>query len=324
MSGERLVLIGYGGIARKHLEVFRALGAEVTAACNRSESGRHLARTEGGIPQVYADPLAMIEAERPDGIIACASVLNLFDVARTLIPFGIPVLLEKPPGTDPDETRALAELASAHDTNVMVGLNRRFYSIYHRGLERLGGREAVTGVSVEWSEDPGRILELGHPAEMLPLLVFANSLHGVDLLPFFAGPVTVERSWGRNLDSTGQTLRWQMALEGLGQFGAYARFASNWDVPGRWRLVVDAQDVRMVSAPLESCQLFQYGKPQEEISPSDEDVRFKPGFFGQAEYFLGIIRDGGPANWPACTLEEATQSMGLAHLLTTACTVNKA
>jgi len=318
MSGVRLAIVGYGRIAEKHLEVFRALGAEVVAACNRTETNRQRASRQGGIGRVYKDPLEMVERERPDGILVTTSVMTVYEVTRELVPAGIPMLVEKPPGTSLDEARELSALAAEHSTPVMVGLNRRFYSVYHDALRRMGGREAVTGVWVEWSEDPLGMLDLGHPPELLPLLVFGNSLHGIDLLSFFAGGVSLSRVWGRNLDPTGISLRWQMSLDGMGPWGAVQRFCSSWDVPGRWRLVVDAHACRLLSAPLET-SLLAFKDHTVEIQPSPEDQRFKPGFYAQAQAFLSVVQDRAPIAWPACPLNEAVGSMLLAQGLTDTC-----
>jgi hypothetical protein len=201
----------------------------------------------------------------------------------------------------------------------MVALNRRYYSVYEIALQRMGGVAAVTSVAVEWSEDPSKMAKLGHPPEMLPLLNFSNSVHGLDLLIFFAGIPRNPEIWGRNLDKTGPGLRWQMLLHGLTDRGASARFESNWDVPGRWRVVVDAPDLRMVSAPLESAVLFARGRAPETIEPSVEDQQFKTGFYGQALAFLQLVRERDCAGWPAATLEEVSAGMRLADLLTKAC-----
>lgn len=317
MSGAdvKLAIIGFGQIARQHLEVFNALGARTVAAVNRSEAGRARA-TEAGIGHTYADTEEMIERERPDALLVTASVLSIFDVAARAIPFRLPILLEKPPGVSPDECRRLADLAAQHATPVMVGLNRRFYSVYHRALDAMGGRKAVTGVSVEWSEDAARMLELGHPPEMLPLLNYANSLHGIDLLTFFGGAGARGTAWGRDLG--GETYRWQMAFDGESEGGVRLHFASNWDVPGRWRLVVDAPGARMVSAPLETALLLRRGHPPLELVPAEDDRRFKPGFHSQAASFLQVVREGRPIDWPACSLQEATLSLILCELLTEA------
>lgn len=315
----RLGLVGYGAIAQKHLEVFRTLGANICASCNRSEEGRRKAQDEGGILKTYSDPLQMVEREHPDGLLIAANVLSLGALGRTLIPCSLPILLEKPPGLSVEEVRSLTGLAADSKTPVMVGLNRRFYSVYHGGLALMGGLDAVTGVSVEWSEDPGKMLQVGHPREILPLLNFANSLHGIDLLTFFAGEAPAPSVWGRNLISSGLGYRWQMALDGIAARGARVHFESNWDVPGRWRLVVDAPDARMVSAPLETALVLRRDKPPTEVKPSPEDLKFKPGFHAQAAYFLDVIRQKRSIEWPACSLDEAGVSMRAAQALTDAC-----
>ncbi len=319
MSATRVAIVGFGAIAEKHIEVLRALGAEVVASCNRSEAGRQKAREKGGIKATYADPAAMIGVECPDGLIVTANVLSQFELIRDLIPTGIPLLVEKPAGTSLREAEALAFLADQYRTPVMVALNRRFYSVYHQALARMGGREAVTSVAVEWSEDPAKMLAVGHPAALLPALNFANSLHGIDLLPFFAGDVQAPAVWGRNLDPSAALYRWQMALDGVSSSAARVHFDSNWDVPGRWRLIVDAADVRLVSAPLETGLLLARGKPAEQLTPSQEDAQFKPGFFGQAKAFLDVVRERQPIRWPACSLQDVLPAMRLAQRMTDAC-----
>jgi predicted dehydrogenase len=319
MNATRLAIVGFGAIAEKHVEVSRALGAEVVASCNRSESGRQKAREKAGIPATYSDPLEMAARERPDGLIVCANVLSQYSLVRDLIPVGLPLLVEKPAGTSLSEAEELASLAERHGTPVMVALNRRFYSVYHQALERMGGRSAVTGVAVEWSEDPAKMLAVGHPPALLPVLNFANSLHGIDLLPFFAGDIDSPAVWGRDLSQEGAQYRWQMSLDGVSASAARVHFDSNWDVPGRWRLVVDAPDTRLVSAPLETGLLLVRGKPAETLAPSPADAQFKPGFHGQAQAFLSVVRERAPITWPACSLRDALPTMRLTQRLTDAC-----
>jgi len=315
----KLVLIGYGAIAARHLEVFRDLGLGIPASCNRSAEGNRRAEREGGMERTYTDSVVMIEREKPDGILICASFSSLYGLARTLIPLGLPILLEKPPGLHPEETAALAELARRHANPVMVGLNRRFYSIYHRFLAIIGGREAVTSVAVEWSEDPEKMLAAGYTREEVEAFVYANSLHGIDLLTFFAGKVAEPAVWGRNLDESGEALRWQMAVDGVADGGARIHFDSNWDVPGRWRLVVDAPDRRLVSAPMETGFVLTRDAGKVVLEPEEHDAVFKAGFYAQARYFLGVVRGEHGVAWPAASLEESLPGMELAEAMTAAC-----
>jgi predicted dehydrogenase len=314
-----IAIVGFGDIARKHVAAMRALGAKVVAAANRSPEGRRKAEQDGGIERTYADAQTMVERERPDGVLVSASVLSQFEVVRNLIPYGVPLLVEKPPAVSLEDWNSLRGQIEARRLPVMVAMNRRYYSVYERALERMGGVEAVTAVTVEWSEDPQKMLGLGHPAEMIPLLNFSTSIHGLDLLVFFSGTPRHPEIWGRNLDSSGNSFRWQMCFHGQTERGAYARFESSWDVPGRWRVVVDAPNVRMVSAPLETAVLYARGKTPETIEPSVEDQQFKPGFYGQAAAFLKLVRDHSYTAWPMASLEEISADMELADVLTRAC-----
>ena len=93
----KLVIIGYGKIGKAHKNVFNNLGAKIVASCNRSEAGNAKA-SEDGIKNTYTSYHKMIELEKPDGIICSTSIFNNYAVAKEVIPYGIPILLEKPPG----------------------------------------------------------------------------------------------------------------------------------------------------------------------------------------------------------------------------------
>jgi predicted dehydrogenase len=318
-SDIRLAVVGFGDIAQKHLAAFRALGAKVVASANRSPEGRRKAQHDAGIERTYSDAQTMMERERPDGILVTTSVLSQFEVICRLIPHDIPLLVEKPPAISLSDWNVLRNQIEARRLPFMVAFNRRYYSIYLRVLERMGGVNAVTSVTVEWSEDPDKMLAAGHPSETLPLLNFSNSIHGLDLLVFWAGIPCSPEAWGRNLDASGHRLRWQMAFHSLTNRGAHASFESNWDVPGRWRVVVDAPNVRMVSAPLETAVLYARGKAPESIEASVEDQQFKPGFYGQAAAFLELVRNHSYCARPMASLEEISADMELAETLTRAC-----
>jgi predicted dehydrogenase len=315
----RLAVVGYGEIAQKHITAFRSLGAKIIAAVNRSPESRRKAEQLGGIEKTYSDLLTMVERERPDGILVTTSALCQFEVIRKLIVCDVPLLVEKPPAVSLGDWNVLCDLIRIRRLPVMVGLNRRFYSVYLRALQRIGGIDAVTSVKVEWSENPDGILSVGHPPEILPVLTFVNSIHGLDLLVFFAGIPQGATVWGRNLDHSGNKFRWQMGIQGMTDRGVLAGFESNWDVPGRWRLVVDAAGFRMVSAPLETAVLFARGSEPETVEPSAEDQQFKPGFYGQASAFVELIRERTSSSWPAASLEEVSATMQLAEMLTHAC-----
>lgn len=311
----RLALIGYGRIAPKHLEAFRALGAEFVASCNRSAAGREQAESQGGIPRTYSNIDEMLDRERPDGIVSCASLDAQYAVACQLLPRGIPTLLEKPPGLSLAEYLHLCELAERHSTPVMVAVNRRHYSVVARAIDDAGGLSTIEAVSVEWSEDPRHLMQRGFNAEQVARTVYSNSLHGLDLTTYLAGAVDDAQVIGC---SFGEPLRWMMSLQGISERGVLVNFQSTWDSPAKWRVSFCTPGRRYTFAPLESCQVLESGKKDARaIEPDEVDSRFKPGFYGQSRAFLEMIKSRGvPEDFGLAAVGPA---MRLAEKLTDAC-----
>ena len=77
---KRICLIGFGNIARKHIEVLRALGCEIVASCNRNLEHNRLAEAEAGIPQTFTSYSDMIRRVKPDGVLVCVSFWNNYQV----------------------------------------------------------------------------------------------------------------------------------------------------------------------------------------------------------------------------------------------------
>jgi predicted dehydrogenase len=198
----------------------------------------------------------------------------------------------------------------------MVGLNRRRYSVVERAIEDAGGRDQITAVFVEWSEDPWYLRDSRKftPAQIANW-IYGNSLHGLDLLTFLAGDVPQPAVHARNF---GDPCRWMMALQGISERGVLASFHSTWDSPSRWRLVFCTPHRRYTFAPLESCQVTERDqKESRTIEPDDFDARFKPGFHGQARDFLAMIASRRAS--PLQSLSAAAPAMKLADRLTDAC-----
>src|SRR6185295_10063877 len=184
----------------------------------------------------------------------------------------------------------LAPLAARHKTPVMVGLNRRHYSVVQKAIADAGGREAITAAFVEWSEDPGHCLRRGLSEHQVERMIFGNSLHGLDLLTHLAGAIVNPLVVTRNL---GEKFRWLMSLQGVSERGTVATFQSTWDSPGGWRLTFCTPGRRYTFAPLETCQVSETGvKESRQIEPDEQDRKYKAGFYGQSSAFLSMIRTG--------------------------------
>ncbi len=131
----RIGVIGAGNHSRLHgrsLELIasRRKGTdgeiELCCVCDLdAEKAREYAETFGFL-KTYTDIRTMIDSERPDGLLAVTPVDFNEEAVRMLLPEGIPLLIEKPPGTSTKATHDLLQLAERTRTPHMVSFNRRY------------------------------------------------------------------------------------------------------------------------------------------------------------------------------------------------------
>ncbi len=305
----RLAVVGFGNIARKHIEVFKVLGCEIVSACNRSQSGRTAAEMFG-IPRTYIDLAQMIIQEKPDAILNCASFDKIFETTSLIIPYRIPLLVEKPAGNSVAELRHLIRLQKLYRTPIQVALNRRHYSVFQNAIADAGGIEQITSLQINWSETPKKLLfERNYTTEQVAKVLYGNSIHGLDMLTYFAGNIP-----NRNIVtiSNGSPFRWLMSVNGVSDRGKMASFSSTWDNPAPWEFILNTQGKRYHFAPLETCKVREEGKSDlREIVPDEHDLHFKAGFWMQATCFLNLVQNPSKPN--PHDLESTLPSMMLAE-----------
>ncbi len=309
----RICLVGYGNIARKHIEVLKAFGGEIVASCNRSEKGNNAAKAEGGIPTTYTNYMEMIEQEKPDAVLVCVTHNGIYKVTKELIPLGIPLLIEKPAGTSVAQVKELIELQEKYNTPVQVALNRRHYSIFNKAVESLGGAENIDMMSVEWSERPIRARDdKGYTDELVEALLIGNSIHGIDLLNYYSGEIKEFYPVTRSRED--EYYQWNMAFSGVSEKGVLTTFSNSWGSPVPWRVVMYSKGKRLEFAPLETCRVYTDGQKEVgSIVPDEYDETYKAGFYKQAEYFFELLKTG-KAN-PKYDLKSSLRSTEIAETL---------
>ena len=79
-----------------------------------------------GFKKTYINFHSMIEEVKPDAIVAVTPVALTAQIIGELLPYGVPLLMEKPPGLSAKETTDLLHRSELSKTPVMISLNRRF------------------------------------------------------------------------------------------------------------------------------------------------------------------------------------------------------
>ena len=312
MNMAKLGIIGAGVMAKQHLEIISAIeGVEAVAITSRTRSKAEALASEYKIEAVFDDLASMMHGGGLDALMVLVSCEQMYTVTLEAIGYGLPLFVEKPAGLLPEENKRLADIASSRGVKTMVGFNRRYYSIFRKGVEMIQAHGPLFGVHVEGHERMWRIREGGKFSKKeLNHWIFANSVHTIDLLRFFGGDIKnihsiAHRRFG---ESRGDQFSAVMDFDS----GAIGQYSAHWYSPGGWRAVLYGDGVTVEFKPLEKASWMGKDFVAHEIEPDEEDVRFKPGLYRQMEAFMRLVSEG-VQNWPALDLEGAYKTMQLAE-----------
>ena len=306
----KLGLIGAGNIAKEHLSVIHHLdNISVTGITSRTNSKANQLAKQFKIDNVYNDYNELINKSELDALMITVSADQIYQLVKDLIPYKIPLFIEKPPGLVPDQTKVLVELANKYHVSNMVGYNRRYYSIFHRGLEIIKKHGQLLGVTIEGHERFWKIGNIDRPKIILDNWIYANGTHTIDLLRFFGGEIKYINTFTTKLKERNGD-QFVASLEfNSGSLGTYT---SHWFSPGGWSVKLYGVGVTVEFKPLEKGIWFNTDFQRNEIVPDEIDQKFKPGFYRQMKAFVKIVNTE-KLTWPDMDLEDAFKTMKLAE-----------
>ena len=118
-----------------YLRVLRDLGCDIVGVSDRNERiVKDRAERFGSTP--FIDYRRMIETTRPEFVVALGRHRDMPETFRFLVDAGVPFIMEKPWGTDPDTVAALARLAAEKGAWVGVPFMVR-YSFWAVTVKRM-------------------------------------------------------------------------------------------------------------------------------------------------------------------------------------------
>tara|TARA_Y100000590_G_scaffold180640_1_gene205862 strand:+ start:10583 stop:11455 length:873 start_codon:yes stop_codon:yes gene_type:complete len=262
------------------------------------------------IENVYNNIYELTEKCVLDALLICVSADQIFSVTEKLIPKQIPLFIEKPPGLVPKETDTLFKLADKNGTKNMVGYNRRFYSVFHKGIEIIKKSGRLLGVSVEGHERFWKVVNR-KPQNILDNWLYANSTHTIDLLHFFGGEITSFNTISKSFkEKNGDQFVATVEFES-GSLGTYTAY---WYSPGGWSVTLYGEGVTVIFGPLEKGKWIDTNFTEYKIEPDELDKKYKPGFHGQLKAFCNMLNNGS-LEWPGQDLAGALKTMQLAQKL---------
>lgn len=101
-------------------------GIELAWICDLDEERARSYAETFGFGKWSTSFQSMIKEDRPDALLAITPLPVTARVTAELLPYRIPLLIEKPPAENSTEIRRLVDLATKSETYHMISFNRRF------------------------------------------------------------------------------------------------------------------------------------------------------------------------------------------------------
>jgi predicted dehydrogenase len=229
----------------------------------------------------------MIEKEKPDAIICSVSTTETMNLMKRLIPFRIPILVEKPPGLSVRDTEQLAELAKVFRTSIMVAFNRRFYSVVEQAKHQIAESGGLLGMRVDGFERYRLLRETGYPPESLERLLTTNTIHCIDLIRYYAGDILDINVFNNNLNEEPFNHRYAAMIETRSHIPV--TFQAYWHSLGNWSYELYVPNGKISFNNLEEGVVRRGNEGIQALKPLQEDVEAKPGFVRMLQYFSECV-----------------------------------
>lgn len=305
-----IAIVGAGSMGREHAKAFARLpGVKVAGIASRTKARAEALASELGIPVVAESIAQLHERTHADLVVVAVPELEANGVAKAAFALPWAVLLEKPAGYDLSDAEDIARAAKGRKAPVMVGLNRRFYSSSQAIRADVDQRaDEPRFVHVQDQQSYAEARRHNHPEKVVERFMYANSIHIIDLIAFFArGEVAkVQRitPW-RGAHTTVMLAHVEFSS------GDTALYEGLWQGPGPWAAAVATPSRRWTMQPLEQAQ-FQNAneRKRNDIEIAEDDRICKAGFLAQARGAIARVR-GEPS--PIPDLAESLRTMRLIH-----------
>lgn len=301
-------IIGTGKIAHEYMKVISSISTcDVVGVVGRNFEKAATFATKNKIGQAYKSINDLYNSCKPDCVIICVSVEQIFNVTIHAINFDWYILLEKPLGLNLQESMVLQEKIKRSKTNVYVALNRRNYFVTNYVKQKIIHSRGNRFVSVQDQQNLLALESEGFDKKVIENWMFANSIHLIDYITVFCrGQLIDIQRHGNYRGKEPSTFTVFLAFES----GDTAIYNAHWNKPAPWEVSVATTDYFWNFKPLENCQEYsQKSGTFRNIDSDAFDKNFKPGFYRQFKSFLNLVSEKILLPTDLATFEDAHETM---------------
>lgn len=181
----KICIVGCGNLSvRMHgpsLKKYAELhpDVELAACCDIDEVKAVFYKQKFGFSRHYTDMDRMLDTEKPQAVCLISPVKLTFELSCKILGRGYPLLMEKPPGMDSNETREMIRVAGLKNTPNQVAFNRRYMPLVCE-LKKLLDKPKGLNSAMDMQF---RMLRVGRKDPDFS----TTAIHGIDVVKFLAG-----------------------------------------------------------------------------------------------------------------------------------------
>ena len=303
-------IVGCGGRARGHMQALQQFeDVAMVAVCDPIAAARDRAGDEFGVARRYASVADMLDGEHLDAAFVATPTHMNAQGALPCLEHGVHTLVEKPPGMNVAEARALRDAAERSGAKGIVGFQRRFNAVLVEARRLVEARGPIVQLVGEFHQSMSRTEAGGtFPPVVLENILLETPIHAIDLLCALAGSdvAEVQSVVRRALHRYVDVYAAQIVFEN----GCVAQLIANYTTDARLqRYEIHGRDISAYLEGISEGVVFCDGERHTLTIGGKNDTA------DQARFFLDCIKEDRPVTLPACTLDEGIKTMELAEAI---------
>tara|TARA_A100001015_G_scaffold291877_1_gene366573 strand:- start:3453 stop:4406 length:954 start_codon:yes stop_codon:yes gene_type:complete len=305
-----LGIIGAGNIANEHVKVIKEIkGLNLYAITSKTNISAKKLFEKNKFKILHNDYKCLAKDKKVDAFLVLVPPDEVYKICSYLANFKKPIFLEKPAGLNLDEIIKLNKIFIKKKVLNMIGFNRRFYSIFHKGIKIINKYGKINSVIIEGHERYWRLKNLKIKKKYINNWEMLNSIHNIDLIRFFLGEIDKVKS--ENLETNKNNTKNYLSIISSKNYLSNCLYISDWSTSEGWSIKLLGNNITVIFKPLEKGIWFDNSQRIKKILPEKNDIKFKAGFYKQMKYFKKLLENKKNI-WPAENLNQSINSAKLA------------
>ena len=285
-----MAMVGHGPSFKKYAQ--ENPDVTLSACCDLDPVKAETFRSAFGFEKAYTDMDQMLQTEKPDAVSLMVPPAATEPLTIKLLRAGIPVILEKPPGLNKEQTLRMMEVAEQTGTPNQVAFNRRYMPMIQRFKQLRQGREDLF-----WQYDFYRSNR--HDKDFS-----TTSIHGIDTVRFLAGKPYQHIDFHYYPNPVDSTLVPVITLDVVFVDGARGRItfdpgsgicAERCTMHGTNEMIYAALPYHGINGSMDGPGSILVAEKNQVVlreEAPDEEFFVSNGFYGENAHFFDCIRNG--------------------------------